>query len=355
MKNVEDAKDDGYANAYGHGNDKQSPAGDASLSVQASSYAHDNEATTTGEGVVDASHSFDVATAAIALAKHRRDALQTLGKADKPMLTGCRIRVQFRNVRFSANEVGRSDDHTCEGTYVGFAKHGLHSFGLGDNWHTIDLGPERGGARPMQLSKLSGWSLLDGGEPVANPLRLSKYAALVKCSVSEGTKLLRKFVHHCYGKTVVRQHDSGYGKEVQTFETAGSGPNRRVSVDLHKCQVTDLCCSQFASILSLCRSVVSIRLDYNNIGDGGAVSLASALPCCPQIEQIHLALNEIGDVGASSLATVLPELPTLHTLNLRSNDISSTGVEAFALRLADNKDTDVNNTSAHKRPLTELR
>lgn len=257
-------------------------------------------------------------------------------------LTGCRIRVHFG--------AADSEEHRVEdGIYLGFAKHKLHSFGIGANWHTIDLGAHRGGAQPMQLAKLPQWSLLDGGQPVDNPLSLPKYKELVKVTPSEGRKLLKKFVHHCYGKTVMKQHDSGFEKEQPTYEAQKSGAGQRISIDLYKCRVNNLRCSQLASMMSLCCSVVSIRLSYNNIGDDGAVSLATALPCCTQIEQIHLPLNAIGDTGAAALAQALAELPALHTLSLRSNDIGGAGVDAFAQHLASVHHEDAD------RPLTKLR
>ena len=66
-----------------------------------------------------------------ALTEHRRAALEELGKADKPMLGGCRIRL------------GETEADCVEGKYVGMTKHGLRSFGIGENWHTVDLGAVR--------------------------------------------------------------------------------------------------------------------------------------------------------------------------------------------------------------------
>ena len=252
-----------------------------------------------------------------ALAEHRRAALEELGKADKPMLGGCRIRL------------GATEAEFVEGKYVAFAKHGLHSFGLGANWHTVDLGAEHGGEQPMQLVKLSGWTLLDGGEAVANPLHLSKHLAKVKVTPNEGTKLVRKFVHHCYGKSVTRQHSSGFGEKGPTFEVGGA-KGGAATIDLYKSTVSDRRCSQLASMLTLCSNIVSVRLGYNNIGDGGAIALSTALPCCPAVQEIHLSLNAIGDTGAAALAAALPEMPALVTLSLRSNEVGSVGVDAFA-------------------------
>jgi hypothetical protein len=320
------------------------------LPVSSIGNVHENP-DVTGIRAIDALDTVGVGNTVATLSAHRRNALEMLGKADKPMLTGCRIRVHL-----NPTEVGKQT-MVVDGIYSGFAKHKLQSFGLGANWHTIDLGPSHGGEQSVQLVNLPHWSLLDDGEPVENPLGLPKYQSLVKVTFSEGARLLRKFVHHCYGKQVMRQHDSGFGKEEATFQAEGHGANRQVLIDLYKCRIDDLGCSQLASMISLCCRVVSIRLDYNNISDQGATALATAVPCCPLLEQMHLSLNAIGDSGASALAQALDELPALHTLNLRSNDIGSVGVEAFARHLACGQDADVDKTSDDKRsrPLTRLR
>ena len=96
-----------------------------------------------------------------------------------------------------------------------------------------------------------------------------KHLVKVKVTPNEGTKLVRKFVHHCYGKAVSRQDSSGEGENGPTFEIGGGG--NQASIDLYKSAVSDRRCSQLASMLPLCSSIVSVRLGCNAIGDGGAV------------------------------------------------------------------------------------
>lgn len=65
------------------------------------------------------------------------------------------------------------------------------------------------------------------------------------------------------------------------------------------------------------RSLQSINLRFNNIGDAGAVALGDSLKFNTTLLEMDLGGNAIGEEGGEALAHGLMEMNALTKLNLR--------------------------------------
>ena len=80
-----------------------------------------------------------------------------------------------------------------------------------------------------------------------------------------------------------------------------------------------------AHLLEFSRALISANLDYNNIGDEGAIAISAVLESNTTLE--HLSLKPCSDgtkitaVGAQAIAKMLVVNRALKTLNLSNNDI----------------------------------
>jgi hypothetical protein len=87
------------------------------------------------------------------------------------------------------------------------------------------------------------------------------------------------------------------------------------------------------------RSITSLDLSYNGIGDSGACCLGEVLQKNGTLRHLALNGNGIGDIGACSLAVNLLESDTSHVekLLLWRNNIGDAGFVAFAEAVRTNR------------------
>ena len=82
------------------------------------------------------------------------------------------------------------------------------------------------------------------------------------------------------------------------------------------------------------RSLISANLDYNDIGDEGAIAISAALESNTTLE--HLSLKPYSDgakitaVGAQAIAKMLVVNRSLTSLSLAYNQIGVGGAKAIA-------------------------
>merc|ERR1712000_264773 len=89
--------------------------------------------------------------------------------------------------------------------------------------------------------------------------------------------------------------------------------------------------------LKVNKTLTSINLRYNKIGDAGAEKIAEALKVNKTLTSINLRDNKIGDAGAEKIAEALKVNKTLTSLNLRENGIGSLVKKKIAEMLEANK------------------
>ena len=73
-----------------------------------------------------------------------------------------------------------------------------------------------------------------------------------------------------------------------------------------------------------------LHLNSNSVGNDGAMALARCLQTCNQLATLNLSDNEIGDSGALCLGNCLKDCSCLHTLRLNDNLISGCGAVGMA-------------------------
>ena len=82
------------------------------------------------------------------------------------------------------------------------------------------------------------------------------------------------------------------------------------------------------------RSLISANLDYNDIGDEGAIAISAALESNTTLEDLSLKAGILGTkitaVGAQAIAKMLVVNRALTSLNLRNNGIGAGGARAIA-------------------------
>eukprot|EP00747_Dinoflagellata_sp_TGD_P092328 gnl/TRDRNA2_/TRDRNA2_165377_c0_seq1.p1 gnl/TRDRNA2_/TRDRNA2_165377_c0~~gnl/TRDRNA2_/TRDRNA2_165377_c0_seq1.p1 ORF type:complete len:200 (+),score=22.84 gnl/TRDRNA2_/TRDRNA2_165377_c0_seq1:368-967(+) len=88
--------------------------------------------------------------------------------------------------------------------------------------------------------------------------------------------------------------------------------------------------------LGLNRTVTTLDLSRNELGDAGAERIAAALECNSTLTSVNLSQNGIGDHGAECIAAALERNNTLTTVFLRSNPIGQKGAERIAAALERN-------------------
>jgi hypothetical protein len=83
--------------------------------------------------------------------------------------------------------------------------------------------------------------------------------------------------------------------------------------------------------------LVSIAIDFNDIGDDGVARLCSGLKLSKKLESLSLSYCNVGGRGAAELAThVLPNLTSLKNLDLQGNFVRNDGMAALGAALAEN-------------------
>jgi hypothetical protein len=107
------------------------------------------------------------------------------------------------------------------------------------------------------------------------------------------------------------------------FRNVGKKTNSIETLDLSKNQIEG---ENVFSVLGHLKTLTSLDLSSNKIGDKGAAALAEALPSMTGLTELNLNSNKIGDEGATALAQVLPYLKKLKRINLSNNMIHYEGV-----------------------------
>ena len=91
-----------------------------------------------------------------------------------------------------------------------------------------------------------------------------------------------------------------------------------METDLSDAQLKALC-----DALKTHKAPVSmLNLEYNNLGDQGALALASLLGDHPTIKSVLLAGNHVGDTGADALLLAWKANKRLHKIDLDMNECS---------------------------------
>jgi Ran GTPase-activating protein (RanGAP) involved in mRNA processing and transport len=69
------------------------------------------------------------------------------------------------------------------------------------------------------------------------------------------------------------------------------------------------------------KTLMTLNVARNSIGDTGASDLADALKMNKTLTELDVGFNDIGDAGASALAEALKVNTTLMTLNVAGNSL----------------------------------
>ena len=102
---------------------------------------------------------------------------------------------------------------------------------------------------------------------------------------------------------------------------------------LGDCGLTDGLACILATDLHGLPGLKAVYLEYNTIGDEGAVAIAGALHGQPGLNVVNLSGNAIGDEGAVAIAGALHRLPGLEDMHLHDNAIGDEGAVAIAAAL----------------------
>ncbi len=142
----------------------------------------------------------------------------------------------------------------------------------------------------------------------------------------------RKMLSYAFGCQVVQESDLSW-LHLYNSETAPSLPHERLShcteVVLVNCCIGDEGAEILASTLNT--SVLeNLVLDFNRIGDSGAIVLAGCLARCSTIQEVSIECNSIGDSGATALADALVHCNSLRRLDLQGNSLGDKGAVATA-------------------------
>ncbi len=142
----------------------------------------------------------------------------------------------------------------------------------------------------------------------------------------------RKMLSYAFGCQIVQESDLSW-LHLYNSETAPSLPHERLShcteVVLVNCCIGDEGAEILASTLN--PSVLeNLVLDFNQIGDSGAIVLAGYLARCSAIQEVSIECNSIGDSGATALADALVHCNSLRKLNLQGNGLGDKGAVAIA-------------------------
>jgi len=73
--------------------------------------------------------------------------------------------------------------------------------------------------------------------------------------------------------------------------------------------------------LTQCHSLKELSMDYNDLGDKGAMALAEAMVHLPNLESLGVFSNGIGNTGGLALAAAIPQCPQLTYVNMLCNSM----------------------------------
>ena len=88
--------------------------------------------------------------------------------------------------------------------------------------------------------------------------------------------------------------------------------------------------TDLSDAIKVAQHPVALNLEYNNIGDEGAITLAEAIKVAIQPLTLNLAYNNIGAEGAKTLAEAIKAAQHPVTLNLNCNKIGAAGAKTLA-------------------------
>jgi Ran GTPase-activating protein (RanGAP) involved in mRNA processing and transport len=92
--------------------------------------------------------------------------------------------------------------------------------------------------------------------------------------------------------------------------------------------------------------LVSLSIDFNDLGDDGVVRLCAGLKLAKKLESLSLSYCNVGERGAAELAAqVLPHLTSLKNLDLQGNFVRNGGMAALGSALAENTSLETLNLS----------
>ncbi len=142
----------------------------------------------------------------------------------------------------------------------------------------------------------------------------------------------RKMLSYAFGCQAIQDSDLSW-LHLYNSETVPSLPHERLShcteVVLVNCCIGDEGAEILASTLN--PSVLEkLVLDFNRIGDSGAIALAGCLARCSVVQEVSIECNSIGDSGATALANALVHCTSLRRLDLQGNSLGDKGAVATA-------------------------
>ena len=110
-----------------------------------------------------------------------------------------------------------------------------------------------------------------------------------------------------------------------------------ISLYLQFKEIGDAGAAAIAQALVGNETLTQLYLYYNRIGDAGAAAIAQALVGNTTLTQLYLHNNQIGDAGAAAIGEALVGNETLTQLNLANNQIGDAGAAAIGEALVSNK------------------
>jgi Ran GTPase-activating protein (RanGAP) involved in mRNA processing and transport len=101
-------------------------------------------------------------------------------------------------------------------------------------------------------------------------------------------------------------------------------------------RVTSASMDALSDAVAVC-PLVSISIDFNDLGDDGVVRLCAGLKLSKKLESLSLSYCNVGERGAAELALhVLPNVTSLKNLDLQGNFVRNAGMAAIGCALAEN-------------------
>lgn len=248
-----------------------------------------------------------------ALLQWRVSAMERLAHADKELLPGTRLRFGGAEGTYRSRSKSRFGKNSHSIQFDESGVRSVHLAGHKDDKKLVVLcapSIHHDGSIKQKRPHADGVQRHGGG----------------RSSQTRSARHLQSFVH-LFGRETARNNPkTNLEESVPTWVDR----SHTHEIELYKSQIDNRRCSQLASLLPLCPTLVKLGLAYNHIGDKGALMLAIALPRLTALEEINLGLNAIEDEGAIGLARASPHCHSLRVLSLRSNGIGNAGAAAIA-------------------------
>ena len=196
------------------------------------------------------------------------------------------------------------------------------------------------GCEVLSVLDLSGNGIQDAGtEALSEALRSCKLQRLTlasNCIGDDGAWAIANALRGCEVLSVLDLSGNG----IQDAGTEALSEALR-SCKLQRLSLASICMGPSGALAvagvlkQVYKSLDTLDLSYNRLGDVGAVCLAGALKHCSYLKQLQLNRNIIGDEGAMALARCLQTCNQLTTLNLSDNEIGDSGALCLGNYLKD--------------------